>query len=56
VKGEIGRCGRESQEIENKQIKEGETRLLDLRSQAAIWQVALTERSSQIARQIKAAT
>lgn len=51
---EIGRLRRESEEIEEK-IREGGTRVRNLREQAAALQVALTEQQDQIARQARAA-
>lgn len=51
---EIGRLQRESEEIETK-MGEGETRVRDLREQAADLQVALTAQQDQIARQARAA-
>jgi septal ring factor EnvC (AmiA/AmiB activator) len=51
---EIGRLKRESDELERK-ILDGETRVRDLRGQAAQLQIALTAQQDQIARQAKAA-
>jgi septal ring factor EnvC (AmiA/AmiB activator) len=51
---EIGRLKRESDELERK-ILDGETRVRDLRGQAAQLQIALTAQQNQIARQAKAA-
>jgi septal ring factor EnvC (AmiA/AmiB activator) len=51
---EIGRLQRESEAIERK-IREGETRVIDLREQAANLQAALTAQQDQIGRQARAA-
>jgi septal ring factor EnvC (AmiA/AmiB activator) len=51
---EIGRLKRESDELERKML-DGETRVRDLREQAAQLQVALTAQQDHIARQARAA-